>query len=114
MSSMSGDDDGQKEAIQENSTEPDSNDKNGDWGGEISGINIESESEEASAVSSIVRETEPIEVKTKQVARPNDSPVGQSARQAISRDWEDASDSVPDDLPSVNVSVVLEAALNWL
>ena len=116
MSSISGDDDedGQQEVIQEHSTEAIHNEDSGHWKDETSDINLRSDSEDVSTISSTVRGTESAEVRTTPEARRNESLVGQPARQAMSRDWEDASDSVPDDLPSVNVSVMIEATLNWL
>lgn len=116
MSSMSGDDedDGQQEVSQEHLTKAIDNDDNGSRQGGTSDIDVGSGSEDESTASSTVRETEVAGLRAKPKTRRNESPLGQSARQAISRDWEDASDSVPDDLPSVNVSVLIEAMLNWL
>lgn len=115
MSSMSGDDDdGQQEVSQEHLTEAIDNGDNGVRQGGTSDIDVGSGSEDESTIQSTVRETEVAGLRTKSKTRRNESPVGQPARQAIGREWEDASDSVPDDLPSVNVSVLIGAMLNWL
>ena len=101
---MSGDDHQRPKSSQESHAEPFEDDRQNGLQHQFPGFNVTSNSDEASTASGTVQGEVSPKTTTIPGARANGSAASQSLRQGISGHWDDTSDSVPDDLPSVHVS----------
>ena len=101
---MSGDDHGRQIASPKPFTEAIENGEESDPRSEAPSINIASDSEETSTASRTVQEFKSPEAAAEFEARVGATPTSQPVGNVTSCGWEETSDSVPDDLPSVHVS----------
>ena len=102
---MSGDDHGRQRASQDYITETIETGDEAIPQPITSGLDVLSDSEETSIASRTVQEPNFPQTAGGSDAHAGQARVGQSSRNVTSRNWEDTSDSVPDDLPSVQVSL---------
>ena len=101
---MSGDDHGYQGASRESFTKAIENGDEVDSDDGMPNINVTSDSEKTSTASRTIQEATSPDATVEPEARGNDRFIGRPTEDVVSRNREDTSDSIPDDLPSAHVS----------